>query len=244
MAVRVGTSQKTLSRIESADRLPERELLRAWLTDVDDDTRARVLVLNDAAHVEAQSWSSLRRAGHLQGAANDDEEIATRIRCFTLGFVPGLLQTDDYARHLVPLVDPSGDHAAAVAARMQRQRRLFEPHRRFEFLLAEAALEWSPAETVMRAQRERLLSAATNENVTLAVVPSHRVGAPAWHEFILWDAPDIPSWVTAELAHARARTADPDLVTGIYEPMWDRLWDAALHGDDALTLIRATAAGS
>jgi hypothetical protein len=39
---------------------------------------------------------------------------------------------------------------------------------------------------------------------------------PAWHDFIVWDGADVPSWVTIELLHARSRTADPDLVA-LYE---------------------------
>lgn len=240
MGHRVGVSQKTVSRIEDpADlRLPDRRELAAWLESAHEDVRARLEVLVDAAHVETQSWGSLRRSGHLQDIAAADEDVATRMRCYTSGFLPGLLQTDGYARALMPLVDPDGDHAAAVAGRMQRQQRLYEDGHHFEFLLAEQTLWWWPADGIAAAQLDRLISATTLPNVEIAVLPAHRSpGTPAWHDFIVWDGADVPSWVTVELLHARSRTADPDLVA-LYERQWKQLWSAALHGDDALRRIR------
>ena len=56
--------------------------------------------------------------------------------------VPGLLQTAEYTRHVLAITDIHGwgDHAAAVAARMERQQILYKSARRFEFLLTEAAV--------------------------------------------------------------------------------------------------------
>ncbi len=241
----VGVSQKTVSRIEDpADpRLPDRRELAAWLETADDEVRARLEILVDAAHVETQSWGSLRRSGHLQDVAAADEDVATRMRCYTSGFLPGLLQTDGYARALMPLVDPDGDHAAAVAARMQRQQRLYEDGHHFEFLMAEATLWWWPTDGVRAAQLDRLVSASTLPNVEIAVLPARRTGAPAWHDFIVWDGADVPTWVTVELLHARSRTADPELVA-LYQRLWKQLWSTAVHGDDALRLIRDSPAAT
>lgn len=91
---------------------------------------------------------------------------------------------------------------------------------------------------VAAAQLDRLISASTLPNVEIAVLSAHRApGAPAWHDFIVWDGADVPSWVTVELLHARSRTADPDLVA-LYERQWQQLWSAALHSDDALRRVR------
>ncbi len=69
------------------------------------------------------------------------------IRSFQTVWLPGLLQTAEYARLLLPLVDVTGvmDHAAAVVARLERQRLLFRRETTFEFLVTEGALRFSPA---------------------------------------------------------------------------------------------------
>lgn len=238
MAERIDASQRTVSRIETADRLPERAVLHAWLSESPEDTRARVLALAEAAHTETRPWGQLRDGGHLQGTARSDEDVALAARVFCTSFVPGLLQTAEYTRRLMPEVDPSGDANAAVAARMQRQQVLYDDTRRFQFLITEAGLLWSPELSVMPAQRDRLLSLATLSSVEIAVLPSHRSGVVGWHDFIVWSAPDRPSWVTVEMRHGGARVADPDAVTD-YENLWARLWDAAVRGDEAVGLIRA-----
>jgi hypothetical protein len=68
-------------------------------------------------------------------------------RHFETVYVPGLLQTPDYARRIltemVELRDLNmSDVDAAVASRMQRQQLLYDTSKRFEFLLAEPVLRW------------------------------------------------------------------------------------------------------
>lgn len=86
-------------------------------------------------------------------------------------------QTEEYARatHLTaPYVVAPDAVDRWVAARMQRQQRLTGPGAlRFRMVLTEAALRLEvggPA--VMAAQLERLLTAASAENITIQVLPS------------------------------------------------------------------------
>lgn len=232
--------QKWVSRVETGERLPARGELTRWLdvAGAGADARERVAALFEAAHVETRSWESLRRDGHMQGAAADDEQAATLVRSYSTLFVPGMLQTAGYARALMPHVDAGGDTAAAVAARMARQQRLYEDGRRFHYLLGECALLWQPEEGVAAAQRDRLLSVATLPTVELAVLPARRVGAAGWHGFSLWSDEQRAFLVTVEMLHGGARIPDPDVIAA-YERMWRRLWDAAVHGDEALALVRA-----
>ncbi|MFF5176622.1 Scr1 family TA system antitoxin-like transcriptional regulator [Micromonospora sp. NPDC000316] len=92
---------------------------------------------------------------------NPIEEWLRLIRHFETVYVPGLLQTADYARRiLTEMVElhnlDIADVDAAVASRMQRQHLLYDTSKRFEFLLAEPVLRWllCPAE-VMRGQLDR-----------------------------------------------------------------------------------------
>lgn len=239
------TSQAAVSRYErGAEGLPPtRQIVTKWLDlcNASDETRDRVLALAEAAHNESRTWlDMLGDASHLQGIAKDREAGARRVRVCQTAMVPGLLQTAEYARQLMPHVDPFGkfDRAAAVAARMERQRILYEEGRKFEFLLAEHVLEWAPGEGVMPAQLDRLASLATLATVDIAVLPSRRIGALEWHSFDLLELADgTASYVTTELVHGGHLISDPQLVEP-YLALWDRLWATAAHGDEAAALIR------
>jgi hypothetical protein len=104
------------------------------------------------------------------------EDIATEIRTWQLSFVPGLLQTPDYARALAV-----GNGAWAdldeiepfVEARMERQARLRGNHPLHVWaVLHEGALrQLVGGRDVIRAQLDHLLTAAELPNVKLQVLP-------------------------------------------------------------------------
>lgn len=244
LAGELGVSQATVVRLEKGEgqllsRARTEELLAAC--SANDETRDRVLALTEAAHSETWRWDDGLKSGtrHLQGIARDRESGARRIRSYTANVVPGLLQTAEYARQLMPLADPTGamDRAAAVAARMRRQEVLYESGRTFEFLLDEMCLRWSPGPRVMPGQLDRLVSISTLDAVRLGVLPSDREGAWGWHGFTLWDPlDDSPTYVTTELLHGGQVITDPDSVAR-YEALWKVLRSAAVTGDDAMKLI-------
>ncbi|MFC4535625.1 helix-turn-helix domain-containing protein [Sphaerisporangium dianthi] len=104
------------------------------------------------------------------------EEAATRIRCYEVQFVPGLLQTPGYARAVVLLGHPNvpeDEVRRRVDLRMARQRLLTRagaPH--LWAVVDEAALRrpLGGAE-VMRAQIAHLIEAIASPNVTVQVMP-------------------------------------------------------------------------
>jgi len=106
----------------------------------------------------------------------DLESAATLIRCYEGQLVPGLLQTEDYARAVI--LGARGDVLPEeverrVALRMARQTLLqrADPPR-LRVVLDEAALRRPVGGSrVMRAQLERLIEATRLPNVTLRVLP-------------------------------------------------------------------------
>jgi transcriptional regulator with XRE-family HTH domain len=171
---RVAIGQVAISRIERGERLPPRELAQRWARALNapDDTTTRLLALVDAAHGETRPWSQLADDSHLQVVAARREQDTRRVRDFSPVWLPGLCQTAEYARRLIPQVDPerSTDHAAAVAARVERQQILYREGRRFEFLIGQEALLWSPGPGAMAGQADRLATIATLTNVELRVL--------------------------------------------------------------------------
>jgi transcriptional regulator with XRE-family HTH domain len=109
------------------------------------------------------------------------EEEAASIWTFELAAVPGLLQTQDYARALVrggPLELDHEEVERRVEVRMTRQRVLTKPDRaQLWAILDEAAIRrvvGGPA--VMRAQLQHLLTESEQGKTTIQVVP-YSVGA-------------------------------------------------------------------
>ncbi|TCP57358.1 helix-turn-helix protein [Tamaricihabitans halophyticus] len=107
------------------------------------------------------------------------EEDAIALSTFEPVIIPGLLQTEEYARatHLTaPHVVAPQDVDRWVAARQQRQRRLDEVNPlRLHAVIAEAALRLRVGgPEVMAAQLARLCEAAETANVTIQVLPSTR----------------------------------------------------------------------
>jgi transcriptional regulator with XRE-family HTH domain len=142
-------SKSTVQRVESGEQRPSRGQVRKWaeVTKASDEVTRRVIVMAEAMH--GATWSDALAAEpvqHLQGVAARRDEEARLIRVWTPLIVPGLLNTAAYAREVIREMDPTGemDIAAAASARIERQQILYRGGRRFEFLVGEEALRWSP----------------------------------------------------------------------------------------------------
>jgi transcriptional regulator with XRE-family HTH domain len=108
----------------------------------------------------------------------DLEEAAQVIRTYEVQFVPGLLQTEDYARAVISQgrTMPSAEEVdRRVELRLRRQRILTAPNpTRLWAVIDEAAL-WRPigGSEVARAQLRALLDAARLQHITVQVMPFH-----------------------------------------------------------------------
>ncbi|GAA2093344.1 helix-turn-helix transcriptional regulator [Streptomyces albiaxialis] len=111
------------------------------------------------------------------------EEAASVIRMYEVQFVPGLLQTRDYARSVIRLGHPKADTREVerrVGLRMDRQAILDQPHTpRLWAVVDEAALRRPlGSREIMREQIEFLLKATQQPHITLQVAP-FRIGGLA-----------------------------------------------------------------
>jgi transcriptional regulator with XRE-family HTH domain len=102
------------------------------------------------------------------------EEEASLIRAYEPHYVPGLMQTEDYARTVLCAgLRDKDEIERRVALRLQRQRALLRPGgTEFWAVIDETVLRrpvTSPP--VMRGQVDRLLELAALPNVTLQVIP-------------------------------------------------------------------------
>jgi transcriptional regulator with XRE-family HTH domain len=112
------------------------------------------------------------------------EEAASLIRLYEVQFVPGLLQSAEYARAVISLGLPGAapeEIERRVSLRMARQELLTKTGGpRLWAVVDEAALRRPiGGREVMRAQLERLIESAREPNITLQVVPFRSGGHAA-----------------------------------------------------------------
>jgi transcriptional regulator with XRE-family HTH domain len=158
------------------------------------------------------------------------EETATLIRTYEGHLVPGLLQTEDYARAVIFAGlpgEPDAEVERWLRLRMDRQGLLsgLDPPRLWA-VVDEAALRRPVGgPEVMRAQLEYLINATKQPNVTLQVIP-FRAGAHAalGQPFVIlrFADPDLPDMVYLEQFTSGLWLDKPDEVDP-YAQVMDRL---------------------
>ncbi len=166
--------------------------------------------------------------------------------------IPGLLQTDDYARCLILgwaeiVPAPPSVIERDLQVRMKRQELLREPRSlRLSVILDEAVLRHRVGDSaVMRRQLERLVELAGLPNLELRVLPLDADHSAALHGFTLLEfAPSFevtfPDVVHSE-SHPLSLVQD-ETVTHEHRRVFDWLTQRSLTPEDSVHLIRRTAA--
>ncbi|KPI10883.1 helix-turn-helix domain protein [Actinobacteria bacterium OK074] len=203
----IGVSHSTIRRLEAAKvarlRLPDVEkLLQTY--GVTDHQEIETF-LKSAREANKRGWWHTYRdvLPDWFAAYLSLEQAALQIRAYEAQFVPGLLQTEAYARALLTAGNP---HAATEATerqvqlRMRRQELLSRPAPpRVWVVMDETVLRWPVGGSdVMRAQIDHLIEANRLPHVTLQVMPfsngphpAMRAGAYHLFRFRARELPDI-----------------------------------------------------
>jgi transcriptional regulator with XRE-family HTH domain len=205
----IRASRSKISRVETGrvgSKLRDIEDLLTLYGVLDENERAKVIALASRSR-EPEWWTQY----------NDVlpdwfetylglESAATLIRSFEMQFVPGLFQTEDYARAVTRLghqTAPEPEVERRVGLRLQRQELLArrQPPRIWA-VMDEAVLRRPISEpTAMRAQLRRLGEVAALPNVTLQVVPFARgghAGASGSFSILRFGERDLPDVVYME----------------------------------------------
>jgi transcriptional regulator with XRE-family HTH domain len=133
------------------------------------------------------------------------EQATSLIRTYELQFVPGLLQTEDYARAVTMLGHrsaPAEEIERRVSLRLKRQQLLAGPQPRVWAVIDESALRRPlGGRDVMRAQLRHLLEVAELPQVTLQLMPFELGGhsaAGGSFAILRFAEPDLPDIVYIE----------------------------------------------
>jgi transcriptional regulator with XRE-family HTH domain len=183
-APRLDVSASKLSRIENAHQGVDVHIVRSMLDlfDIGGDRWEEILELTREASVKGW-W----RAYGLddQGYVPLESE-ASAVRDYTVTYVPGLLQTADYARALFKtslLPRPSATLERDVTVRMIRQERLTSSERPLQLfaVIDEVVLHRAlGGRSVMRAQLAHLVETAELDTVTMQILPTAVTDHPAF----------------------------------------------------------------
>ncbi|TCO18135.1 helix-turn-helix protein [Kribbella steppae] len=111
------------------------------------------------------------------------EVAATLIRTYEVMFVPGLMQTEEYARAVVQMGRaylPAEEIEQRVALRVTRQQILNRVNPARLWVVIDESVLRRPVggEDIMRAQIEHLMKWAQQPNITLQIMPFSSVGYP------------------------------------------------------------------
>ena len=246
LAGRLGWSQARVTRIENmrTRRFGARDVEEwAEATGAPELVRGELSQLVYEASTEARSWHISHRAGLAarQREMAEMERSATEILHFQPEAIPGLLQTEDYARRLIGFADVTGKGGidAAVRERMKRQAILRKRGRRFEYVLTEGALRYRPGpKQMMSEQLGKLIAAAALPAVTLTVIPYDREARTAYIQaFMIFRTDDGPVALTEGYTKEDFLAAPVDVETLEHE--FALLRESALTGPDALDFARA-----
>jgi transcriptional regulator with XRE-family HTH domain len=175
------------------------------------------------------------------------EESATLIRGYEPHWVPGLLQTEDYARASVRVGFPDATGAEAerrVALRLGRQQILTRPQApRLWIVLDETVLRRPAATTgtgIMRAQIDRLIEASQQPNITLQVLPFSAGMHPAMYgpiRIFRFEAQEVPDIVYGE-SMTSAYYIDKPEEAREYIRALDRISAQAAPADETANILR------
>ncbi len=249
VVARMGWHTSKLFRLENArsprvDWLDVKELMEMY--GVRSPHREALIQLARDARMRGW-WTPYRDVFTGSYVALEDESSAMRLYCPEL--VPGLLQTEDYARAVIRAVRPGYDEESVerrVSARLARQKVLLDraPPPELRLVLNEAVLRRLVGhERVKAAQLRALADAAQRPAVTLQVLP-FSAGAHASMEggFVLIE---FPTETDPDVVYVEGIMGDLYLESveevRRYQAAFERIQAVALGPDESSAFISALA---
>lgn len=168
-------SATKVSRLETGARRPSLRDVRdlCLLYGVDEATTTELMSL--ARGAREQGWWTQYEDLNLDPYIGLEQEAAA-ITCYSMYYMPALLQTEDYARAIIKAIAPKIDpdiHQQRVEVRLRRQQQFAETGwPRYRVLLDEAVLRRRVGgSALMVAQFDKVLDAARQGRATIQVIP-------------------------------------------------------------------------
>jgi transcriptional regulator with XRE-family HTH domain len=242
LATECGWTHSKVSRIENARTPPTPGDIRLWCAACGVEAQSPdIIAQSRTAESLYVDWRRRVRAGlrQLQDSYVDLYRATTHFRVYSPTLVPGLLQTEGYARALLGanarLLDIPDDSADAAAARLRRSQIIHEQGRRFVILIEEAVLRYQLGDAdAMAAQLGHLLTAGALPAVSLGIIPTSVRERVLWPQEVFHVYDD--TLVSVELLSARVTVTQPSEIA-LYLAAFEQLRGLAVYGAAARALI-------
>jgi transcriptional regulator with XRE-family HTH domain len=246
LAETLGWDPAKLSKTESGARTAVTAAdVRAWAaaTGMSDQSRDEILGLLASYKEREKSWRERMRHGR-QSVQLEYARLyrdSTLFRIFQSCWVPGILQTPDYARQIFEDLndldpDTPRDIDADVQTRMARRQYLYDLGKKFEVIVWEPVLSNVIVDVpVLRAQLGFLESVIDLPNVRFGVLPLRaRIHTAPQSGFVLYDDLGVTEDFVTDNPYHGAEAAR-------FATVMNRFWNEALEGEDARRVIRHAA---
>jgi transcriptional regulator with XRE-family HTH domain len=252
LAKKIGQSRAQISRLENGHVVDQDDVMKILdALEVDGDRWMGIMTIAREAG-ERGWWESNRAMGERQALYANLEAGAETIREFQMTFMPGLLQTAEFARARVEaerLTGPVNYRLdKAVEAKLGRQRMLRRPGGpRYEVIIDEVAVRrLSAPPEVVKAQLYNLTATVNgNAKITVRILPvrveidGYSVPRSAFSIYTFRD-PGDPTVVTVDtVTDDLLLTEEPDVA--LYEDIYSRLAKSALSVEDSIDFMIETA---
>jgi transcriptional regulator with XRE-family HTH domain len=175
VAARLLCSTTKVSRLETAARRPSLRDVRdlCVLYEIDELTSRELMDL--AREAREPGWWTQYDDLNLDPLIGLEQE-AVAVTCYSINYIPGLLQTQDYARGIIETVAPKMDAQIVqqrTEARLRRQQLLEEDDRpRYHVVLDEAVMHRGVGgSALMTAQLDKILEAVRSGKAIVQIIP-------------------------------------------------------------------------
>lgn len=232
-----GFSQAKVSRIENGVNVPTPDdvatLVKVYSAAAED--RRRLEGIARDVRAEYRRVVLVKTPPGFQERMGRIEEASEHIATFTPTVVPGLLQTEPYARAIFSSADLAPSEIdKAVAARITRQQLLHDPGHRFTLITTAGALAWRVGTPEQMAAQVEHIAESTR-------LPNARVGIIPWGTqakvFPLhgWDLYDRRAAIVGTANATAVLTEPPDVA--VYTDLFAQLERMAVFDDEARSVL-------
>jgi transcriptional regulator with XRE-family HTH domain len=212
----------------------------------DDERSAELIALSRGAR-ERSWWNSYRDVAPRLIQLIEYEAAAFIARNFQPLIVPGLLQTEEYARTSIRQLAPkltASDVEAFVEIRMKRQELLQRSSAPLLFFIVDEAVvrRIVGGHDVMRRQLQRMIDVSEMPNVTIEIVPFGAGLLPGLQsQFLIYEFPDAADDDVLYLEGVRGELLSRDSPDDVlsFRETFEQLREASLGPEGSINFMRA-----
>jgi transcriptional regulator with XRE-family HTH domain len=242
LAAVTGQHYTRVSKIENGVQSPSDRDIRDWCQACSAEPQVPDLIATlrtvESAYLEfrRQARAGMKRV--LGAHTPALYEQTTVFRIYEHNVIPGLFQTADYTAAMlsfwIDFLDTPNDLDEAVAARMERQRVIYQRGKRFAVVLEEQALRtWFGDAQTQAGQLDRLLAVMSLPNISIGIIPlmTTRAAVPSAGFWIFDNV-----LVALETPTASVEVTRPQEVE-LYGRMFEHLQTSAVYGTPARAIV-------